>query len=720
MPKAKKVQKARRYASDIAQDTDRVVTRRHHRLESNVVEVPGYVESPDRIAATASFKRFIQTYIAHRFISPFSADHLKALERMEIAIRTGGQFAQSAPRGDGKTERTIAAVLWALLCGHRRYIVVVGADLQAAKGILAEIEQELADNDLFARDWPEVCLPIRLAFDRPNRSKYLMFDAGLPCRLECKTSKLVLPCHPSAPQGIGGSVVEARGLTAGLRGMRHTTADGLTLRPDLAIIDDPQTDESADSVDQCDTREGLITSAVLGMAGPRSKIAAICNATVIRRNDLADRLLDQKKHPEWRGVRFKFLYEWPKRRDLWDLYMEMRREGHRNGDNGAKAAEFYLANRAEMDAGARVSWEHRYRDGEHSAIQCAFNIIADRGEASFMSEYQNEPVEDRNGIWRLTSEKVMANTNGLARGVVPADANTLTLGVDVNITHGINWVVTAWTSEAVGAVIDYGRFPNGDSPLWSEKSGHTEEQAIFGGITAVLDDVLFNRQYTREGTKERVWMSAAGVDCGYKLETVFSAVKAARGKYGAVQLFPIRGVGGKGYWPRQAVRKGDGWHVAPYGTSLTKTLFHNSDLWRERTQRAYLLPPGCPGGSLGLWGSKPAAHEAYAREICSERIVDILHSDRLALVYVWFHEPGIPNDKLDATTYATVAAGFAGIRFQQQAVSGGNGAVPGMLKSDTVATVTAPIPAPPPAPSPPPYRPRHLIPRRQGGFAKNW
>jgi hypothetical protein len=651
-----------------------------------------------------------------------SADQLAAIDRMEVAIKTGGQFAQACPRGDGKTERAIAGVLWAWLCGWRQYIVIIGADLAQARQILGEIHNELGDNDQIAMDWPELSACVQGMDGNANAARYLTIN-GEPARFVGGKNKLVYPWCPVAPGALGGNVIESRGLTGSLRGMRHTPKGGTTIRPDLAIIDDPQTDESAKSYEQVLTREALINGAIMGMAGPRKKIASVCNCTVIRRGDLADRLLDQKRHPEWRGVRFRMVYDWPARKDLWNLYMEMRRDGMRRGDNGALASGFYLDNRVEMERGVRVGWDHRYREGEVSAIQCAYNIIADHGEDMFLAEYQNEPREDRGGLWRLLPEQVAGNLNKLPRGVVPSDAVTLSVGLDVNVARGVNWVVTAWSGETVGAVVDYGRFPAGDAPLWTAKSAYTEEQAIFAGIQMVLDDLLYNRQFLREGSQERVFPACVGVDCGYKPETIFSAVKAARGKYGACQIYPIRGVGGKGYAPRQAITKGDTWHVAPYGTTKHNTLFFNADTWRERVQRGFLLPAGCPGGSVSVWGASPEAHEQFANQITAERIVDILHGDKLAVVYVWHLEPGRANDWLDAAVYSAVGAGRAGIRFGQAVAERGSALPSDRIKAGDAAPEKKLVAEIKTAAVPPPNRQRpHQNPhsRRPGGFATRW
>ena len=43
-----------------------------------------------------------------------------------------------------------------------------------------------------------------------------------------------------------------------------------------------------------------------------------------------------------------------------------------------------------MDKDVVIGWEHRYREGELSAIQHAYNLLIDRGQLVFDCEYQNE------------------------------------------------------------------------------------------------------------------------------------------------------------------------------------------------------------------------------------------------------------------------------------------------------------------------------------------
>ena len=123
------------------------------------------------------------------------------------------------------------------------------------------------------------------------------------------------------------------------------------MRPDFVLLDDPQTRESAESPSQCAMRERIITGDVLGLAGPRKKIAAVMPCTVIRKGDLAHRFLDHAVHPEWQGMTFQLVKKWPDAQDtLWKEYADILREGLGNGEGSG--LQRILQKHKAMDAGA--------------------------------------------------------------------------------------------------------------------------------------------------------------------------------------------------------------------------------------------------------------------------------------------------------------------------------------------------------------------------------
>jgi len=147
-----------------------------------------------------------------------------------------------------------------------------------------------------------------------------------------------------------GSIMTATSLDANIRGQQHTRVDGSIIRPSLVLLDDPQTRESARSVEQTRKRLELLNGDVMGMAGPGETISSLCTCTVMYESDLADTLLDREKSPEWDSERTKLVHSWPTNENLWDQYAETRRT------NGSKAAnQFYANHRVAMDAGAAAA-----------------------------------------------------------------------------------------------------------------------------------------------------------------------------------------------------------------------------------------------------------------------------------------------------------------------------------------------------------------------------
>src|SRR5262249_42414087 len=147
-----------------------------------------------------------------------------------------------------------------------------------------------------------------------NRCRGQLLD-GEPTFISWTGKSITLPTVRQS--AASGGVVMTSGLTAALRGMRHKKPNGESVRPDLIVVDDPQSDESARSAAQCAYRERILSGAILGLSGPGEKISAVMPCTTIAPNDLADSFLDPARHPEWRGERLKLIYALPANTGLW-------------------------------------------------------------------------------------------------------------------------------------------------------------------------------------------------------------------------------------------------------------------------------------------------------------------------------------------------------------------------------------------------------------------
>ena len=326
------------------------------------------------------------------------------------------------------------------------------------------------------------------------------------------------------------------GITGRIRGMKFKRPDGRSARPSLVVIDDPQTDESARSLSQCATRERTLAGAVLGLAGPGKKIAGIMPCTVIRPGDMADRILDREKHPEWNGERTKMVYEFPTDVALWDRYNDLRMESLRQHGDIRDATSFYGANREAMDAGSRVAWDARHNHDELSAIQHAMNLRY-QDEGAFFAEYQNEPMQETaSASSPISADEVASRVNGMERGQVPIAAQHVTAFIDVQ-GNLLFWTVVAWDEDFTGWVLDYGAFPDQKSRYYTLRqanptlaSTYTEagpEGAIYRGIEALTADLLA-RDYRRDdGTDMRIERCLVDAGWGQSTDTVYQACRAS-------------------------------------------------------------------------------------------------------------------------------------------------------------------------------------------------
>jgi hypothetical protein len=343
-------------AWDAERDRSRANQAKKSAEGRDISPLPAVVNPERKAKAARDYEFFCRTYFPATFNLPWSTDHRELIDDIQTIVVDGGQKAFAMPRGSGKTSLCEAAVLWATLYGYRLFPLVIGSDASSALEILESIQKELETNELLLEDFPEVCYPIRRLEGIAHRCKGQLLD-GERTHIHWASDCIVLPTVPGSKAS--GAIIAVAGLTGRLRGMKFKRPDGTSVRPDLVLLDDPQTDESARSPSQCATRKRLVNGAVLGLAGPGKEIAALMPCTVIAPGDLSDELLDREKNPQWRGKRTAMVKSWPKNQALWDQYAEIWANSLRAGNDGQEATDFYRANREQMDAGFVVSWPAR-------------------------------------------------------------------------------------------------------------------------------------------------------------------------------------------------------------------------------------------------------------------------------------------------------------------------------------------------------------------------
>lgn len=483
------------------------------------VSFPKVGSKAERSKCEKSLKYFALQCFPTKFKKSFSPDHERAIKKMEDSILRGSLFALSMPRGSGKTTLIVVAVIWSIVCGHRGYVALIGPTAHHARKMLRTIKVELEHNDELLALFPEACYPFRRLEGISNRCRGQTYQGERTC-LEWGKDMIVFATIPKAK--CSGSIIETAGLTGSIRGMNYPTQGGESRRPDLLVIDDPQTKRSAKSETQCNDRLETIQGDCLGLAGPGESIAGFVLCTVIRKGDVADQLLDRKLHPEWNGDRCKLIYDWPTHTELWDRYCEMLMEDLEAGQGYERATEFYRSQRSKMDAGAKVGWEQRYEKHEISALQHVYDLML-RDEDAFWCEFQNEPKDDSEDEELLTVEQIIAKVSGYSRGVVAPEADTLTAFIDVQ-KKILYWMVVGWRSEDFsGWIVDWGAWPDQGLNHWT-LSGAKKTLAkkypragLEGRIRAGLSDLvdhLVGRSWSGPGGRESS-IKLVGVDAAW-------------------------------------------------------------------------------------------------------------------------------------------------------------------------------------------------------------
>ena len=650
-------------------DREAARQEQYRREAREIGSLPKVVNKERKESCRFSLKQYCETYRSEAFYMGWSEDHLKVIARLEQTILKGGLFAIAMPRGSGKTSLTIAACEWALLYAHRHWVCLIGATESKAQHLLKGIKTSFRFNQLLFEDFPEVCFPIRMLEGQGKRAAGQTMD-GLETNMSWESTNLMLPTVPGSPTS--GAIVTVAGITGDIRGQQRVLKDGSIIRPDVVILDDPQTRESAKSSTQTQQRMETIKGDVLGLAGPGVKIAGIVPCTVVCQHDLADQLLDKDQNPEWQSERTKMLYGSPKRMDLWDEYAEIRANELRNDGDGSQATAFYLGNREAMDDGMQAAWEARKTVDDVSAIQHAMNLRL-RDELAFLAEYQNEPIEvqEDDGI---TEREISEKVSGLPKGTVDDDAESVVAFIDVQ-KEALFYVVMAFKRDYTGWIIDYGAWPDQKTTNFSYLNLRTPISKIYPGlgledtIKQALNsacEMLLDKTWVDESGSERsIQRLLVDANWGQSRNAIYqwarsckwkSLVMPSHGKYVGASTDPLNAR----YSKKPGTVVGTHWRIMRGQDIPVRYVLFDSNYWKSFVSSRWATLLGTRG-SLQLYQAPPHVHETFAKHMKSEVPTRVEAKGSGRVVDEWKPRPGaVDNHWLDCVVGCHVAAGIEG------------------------------------------------------------
>lgn len=321
-----------------------------------------------RDAASVSVEAFARVYLDQYFELPPSSMHTEIFCMLQAASESRGQrIAVAAPRGHAKsTIVSLAYVLYAALCRHEKYVMLVSATKEQAGQLLKHIKDELETNQKLRCDFPEAC---------PGTG-----PGGKPT--PWRGTKISLQ---------NGALLQAKGIGQKVRGFRHQQ-----YRPSMIIVDDLETLDQVRSEEQRLTTREWFDKELLKVGDSRTNVIVV--GTILHYDSLLAGLL-KTTQARWIKSKYKALITEPERTDLWErwsaIYSGLEEWGGASGTKTAKA--FYEDHRREMDEGAEVLWP------EQDPLEALMEMRLTEGRASFDSEKQNEPLDSEHCLFNAES-----------------------------------------------------------------------------------------------------------------------------------------------------------------------------------------------------------------------------------------------------------------------------------------------------------------------------
>ena len=646
------------YASDRSRRNAEVINAKTAAAQE-VGPLPGVVNPDRRESCRLDLVRFALTYFASTFYIELAPYQTAMLDRFQAVILGGGREAHAVRRGGLKSTCARVAAIWAAVYGHRRFVVLVGATDDKSNEHRENFFHLMASSDLLAQDFPEVT-PLILKAKQPKR-QFRLNGQLLTLHPKDDRGRIVFPDIPGSVSS-QVHVAPFSLMATDVSGLSYIQNDGRVIRPDLLIFDDVQTPQSSTSPSQTDEREDLITKTFIGLAGLGVEMAAVMVCTVRAHQDLTERFMDRKRHPDWHGKVWKSVLRMPERMDLWDRYAALLGSGDTPKEGKAAAQDFYAINRVDMDTGARVAWEHDKLPDELSALQSLMTIRAVDPEF-FQREIQQEGgvVADKSGV-RLESQLLLPRLSQVDRGEVPQQASYLTAFIDSS--DQVLWfMVCAWERDFSGAIVEYGTWPDQGRQVFyksdlarrisQEKPGASWEEAFVHAHNQLEAELL--QRFPNLDLILKDWSD------GEQKPRIQSQVLASanRPRIRPSKAFaPKPGRKPVHAWgdPQRDRQSGNYWVERRSDHPVHAQ--YDANIWKSHAARRLLTTPGAPSAVM-LPGKDERGNRLLVEHLTSEQPKAVSYDGAHGVS--WQAIPGRDNDWWDCFVGCCVAASMCGV-----------------------------------------------------------
>ena len=342
-----------------------------------------------RVLRDRDFEFFAYTYLPHHIRPPASNFHHHFFERFPQLLDkpSGAKEWWIAPRGEAKSSLTtkVGPVWCAVIALLQKesirkeigwpaeqplpyfidYITMLGAETKLPTKLLEVVKAELLYNQALNLDFPEAC-------GGTKQWKIGEFTTR------------------------AGVKMEAFGAEQAIRGTFHGAS-----RPKLLLGDDLITDKEAKSPTERDNRWDWLEKAVDFLGPPDGTVKFVGVGTILNKDDPISRA---KKAIGHLVHHFRAIEALPTHMDLWEecqaiMLNEDKPAEEEAASHGIVLEEqqlpsylFYLEHRADMDAGAEISWP---------TVRSLFWLMRQRAKnaRAFGTEMQGEPRSDEDKIF---------------------------------------------------------------------------------------------------------------------------------------------------------------------------------------------------------------------------------------------------------------------------------------------------------------------------------
>ena len=299
-------------------------------------------------------ERWLQWYFPNVFTLPFSDGHREIIRAIVSNDAKGRDTVVAAPRGEGKTNIMRYMTIYLIVTKRAKFPAMGGWQSRSATEAFSTWVIAITSERLVA-DYPEYFAPFAVSThaNRLPRLRWQGEDRPTGAAIRADLKQIVFP------DGLGA--IAAGSLQGDVKGLNITTADGLSLRPDKLLLDDPQdVKRAADPKFVADTLEQIDTQWRC-LAGPDKRISMMVACTIYAPDDVGESL---GKRRNTVFVRIPRVTSWPVgfekaeslTRQLWDRWFDL----YDDEKTREMAFRFYRKNRAAMTNGFTVSWKYRY------------------------------------------------------------------------------------------------------------------------------------------------------------------------------------------------------------------------------------------------------------------------------------------------------------------------------------------------------------------------